>query len=100
MISVSLNKRTMVKEPGITLDMLVAPLLCTLPEITVVAASGLAGYGPNNQIATRRVSARLYLVGDMVSEAKPFSGLMAPRVAIAAGHQANQVLRIILGELD
>jgi sulfur carrier protein ThiS adenylyltransferase len=80
--------------------MLVDTLLCAMPEITVVAASGLAGYGPNNQIATRRVSGKLYLVGDMVSEAKPGNGLMAPRVAIAAGHQANQVLRIILGELD
>jgi sulfur carrier protein ThiS adenylyltransferase len=44
------------------------------------------------------VSRRLFLVGDTVSEAKPGSGLMAPRVGIAASHQANQVLRIILGE--
>ncbi|NVN92227.1 MAG: sulfur carrier protein ThiS adenylyltransferase ThiF [Desulfuromonadales bacterium] len=80
--------------------MLVDTLLCTLPQVTVVAASGLAGYGPNNEITTRRISGRLYLVGDTVSEAKPGNGLMAPRVAIAAGHQANQVLRIILGETD
>lgn len=80
--------------------MLVDSLLCDLPQVTVVAASGLAGYGPNNRISTSRVSKRLYLVGDRVSEARPGSGLMAPRVAIAAGHQANQVLRIILGETD
>lgn len=78
--------------------MLVETLLTTLPEVMVVAASGLAGHGPNNDIITRRVSRKLYLVGDSMSEARPGSGLMAPRVAIAAGHQANQVVRIILGE--
>ncbi len=78
--------------------MLVETLLGSLKDVSVVAASGVAGYGPNDDITTRRVSSRLYLVGDGVSEARPGSGLMAPRVGIAAGHQANQVLRIILGE--
>jgi sulfur carrier protein ThiS adenylyltransferase len=78
--------------------MLVNTLLASLPGVTVIAASGLAGYGSNNAILTRQVSKRLYLVGDTVSEAAPGSGLMAPRVGIAASHQANQVVRIILGE--
>ena len=78
--------------------MLVDTVLGQMPEITVVAASGLAGYGPNNAITTRKIASRLYLCGDGTSEAQPGSGLMAPRVAIAAGHQANQVIRIILGE--
>jgi sulfur carrier protein ThiS adenylyltransferase len=78
--------------------MLVNRVLEALPDCTVVAASGLAGYGSNNSIATRKVSRRLYLVGDSISEAAPGNGLMAPRVGIAASHQANQVVRIILGE--
>lgn len=78
--------------------MLVDSVLDKLPQATIVAASGLAGYGPNNTISTRKVSRRLYLVGDNVSEAKPGNGLMAPRVGIAAHHQANQAVRIILGE--
>lgn len=78
--------------------MLVDTLLGVMSGVTVVAASGLAGYGPNNDIVTRRVSARLFLVGDTVSAARQGSGLMAPRVGIAASHQANQVLRILLGE--
>jgi sulfur carrier protein ThiS adenylyltransferase len=78
--------------------MLVNRVLESLPQCTVVAASGLAGYGPNNSIATRKVSRRLYLVGDSVSEAAPGCGLMAPRVGIAASQQANQVIRILLGE--
>ena len=80
--------------------MLVNTVLSRMPEVTVIAASGLAGYGSNNAIITRRVATRLYLVGDEVSEAVPGSGLMAPRVGIAASHQANQVVRIILGEED
>ncbi|MFZ2948874.1 MAG: sulfur carrier protein ThiS adenylyltransferase ThiF [Desulfuromonadaceae bacterium] len=78
--------------------MLVNRVLESMPRSTVVAASGLAGYGPNNSIETRRVSPRLYLIGDAVSEAAPGNGLMAPRVGIAAHHQANQVIRILLGE--
>lgn len=77
--------------------MLVDTALGQMPQATVVAASGLAGYGSNNSIVTRKVSSRLYLVGDSLSEARQGSGLMAPRVGIAASHQANQVLRLILG---
>lgn len=78
--------------------MLVNRVLEALPRCSVVAASGVAGHGPNNSIVTRSAARRLYLVGDTVSEAAPGNGLMAPRVGIAASHQANQVVRIILGE--
>jgi sulfur carrier protein ThiS adenylyltransferase len=78
--------------------MLVNTVLESMPQSIIIAASGLAGYGPNNSIATRKISKRLYLVGDSVSEAAPGNGLMAPRVGIAASHQANQAIRIILGE--
>jgi len=78
--------------------MLVNTVLEQLPGTTIFAASGLAGYGSNNSITTSKISNRLYLVGDGVSEAQPGSGLMAPRVGIAASHQANQVVRCILGE--
>ena len=78
--------------------MLVNRLLESLPQSYVVAASGLAGYGSSNGIVTRKVSRRFFLTGDGTSEAAPGNGLMAPRVGIAAHHQANQVVRIILGE--
>lgn len=71
--------------------------LTSLPDIPYVAASGMAGYGDNNLIVTRKIGPRAYLVGDGVSEVTPGHGLMAPRVGIAAHHQANQVLRILLG---
>lgn len=78
--------------------MLINTILEKMPLVTIVAASGLAGYGPNNDIKTRKISNRLYIVGDLVSEAKQGQGLMAPRVGIAASQQANQVVRLILGE--
>jgi len=81
-------------------SMLVDSVIANMADTMVVAASGLAGYGPNNAITTRKISRRLYLVGDLTSEARPGNGLMAPRVGIAASHQANQVIRILLGETD
>lgn len=63
-----------------------------------VGASGLAGYGDNNSIRTRKLYPGIFLVGDGESAAGPRVGLMAPRVGIAAHHQANQILRILLGE--
>jgi len=77
--------------------MLVQTFLRACPGIPLVTASGLAGYGPSNRIRTRRVLPNLYLVGDEESAARPGMGLMAPRVGIAASHQANAVLRLLLG---
>jgi len=68
------------------------------PQIPIVAASGMAGFAPSNLITTRKVAKNLYLCGDGVTAARPGSGLMAPRVGIAAHHQANAVLRLLLGE--
>ncbi len=66
----------------------------------IVAASGMAGYYSSNIITTKKASDRFYLSGDLVSEAKEFDGLMAPRVGIVASHQANSVLRILMNELE
>jgi len=79
---------------------LVTTTLSMLKEKPIVAASGLAGYFSNNLIQTKKIRENFYLVGDDNSEAKPGCGLMAPRVAIAANHQANMVLRILLGERE
>ncbi|WP_353893917.1 sulfur carrier protein ThiS adenylyltransferase ThiF [Proteinivorax hydrogeniformans] len=79
---------------------LVNTVLTKLPQKPIVAASGMAGYFSSNLIDTKKVRKNLYLVGDGVNEAKEGSGLMAPRVAVAANHQANMVLRLILGEKE
>lgn len=64
---------------------------------TLVAASGLAGYGSSNTIRTTAFTKNIVIVGDQVEAACIGTGLMAPRVGIAAHHQANAVLRILLG---
>jgi sulfur carrier protein ThiS adenylyltransferase len=69
-----------------------------MPEKYIVAASGVAGFGGNNEIQTIRFSSRIFIVGDQKTAARPGIGLMAPRVGIAAHHQANIFLRILLGE--
>jgi len=75
---------------------LVNVALKQLRRIKVVAASGMAGYDSSNLIKTVRPMSRLYLCGDFENEAKIGNGLMAPRVLICAGHQANMILRLLL----
>ena len=79
-------------------EMLVNTALDRLPDTRVIAASGLAGHGPSENIGVHRVSPRLFVVGDLQTEAQPGVGLMAPRVGVAAHVQANLVLRLLLGE--
>jgi len=72
--------------------------LTNMPAVGYVGASGLAGYGDNNSIRTQKIHDHVYIIGDGTSAAGPGQGLMAPRVGIAAHHQANQILRILLGK--
>ncbi|HZG70185.1 MAG TPA: sulfur carrier protein ThiS adenylyltransferase ThiF [Chondromyces sp.] len=78
-------------------SMLVNAALEQLPEVKVVSGSGMAGYDSSNLIKTTRPMKRLYVCGDLENEAKVGRGLMAPRVQICAGHQANMILRLLLG---
>lgn len=77
--------------------MLVQKVREVFPEKYLVAASGMAGYGDSNMIVTRKISSHFYLCGDEKTEAGEGAGLMAPRVAVCAGHQANMILRLIIG---
>jgi sulfur carrier protein ThiS adenylyltransferase len=78
--------------------MLTNHFLCNFPDKILVAASGMAGYETSNSIRTRMITKHFYLCGDGITAAKPGCGLMAPRVGIAAHHQANAVLRLLLNE--
>ncbi|MBN2161589.1 MAG: sulfur carrier protein ThiS adenylyltransferase ThiF [Pontiellaceae bacterium] len=75
-----------------------AMLLQSFNGAPLVAASGMAGYGPGDAIGVRKMGKYVYIVGDLETGAAPGCGLMAPRVGIAAHMQANLVLRILLGE--
>lgn len=43
---------------------------------------------------------RYYLCGDGTTGITEHYGLMAPRVMLCAAHQANMILRLILGETE
>lgn len=67
-----------------------------MPDVGYVGASGMAGWASGNTIVSKRIRPRVYIVGDSTSEVTSDSTLFAPRVGIAAHHQANQVIRLLL----
>ena len=80
--------------------MLTNTVLSELPDKYLVAASGMAGMGVTNSIRTRRITSRFYLCGDETSEVSEDIGLVAPRVALCAAHQAHTVLRILAKQFE
>ncbi len=78
--------------------MLVNGVLEQLPEKYIVAASGMAGLLPANEIQTRKITSHFYLCGDEASDVADDIGLVSSRVMLCAAHQAHAVLRIIAGE--
>lgn len=76
-------------------QMIVETVLSKTKSI-IVAVSGLGGYGNSNEIVTKKISNRTILVGDDSRGLENGFSLMAPRVAIAAGHQANAIVELLL----
>lgn len=76
--------------------MLVDTIL-SLTDKKLVCGSGMAGYGSANSIRTRKLNDRFFICGDGTSDSMAGMPLMAPRVTICAAHEANMVLRLILG---
>ena len=76
--------------------MLVRELLTQCPKTTVVSGNGMAGYGDTNEIRTQQMMGRLYVCGDQSTDVGNGIGLIAPRVAACAAHEANKVLQLIM----
>ena len=76
--------------------MLVRELLMQCPETIVVSGNGMAGYGDTNDICTSQKMRRLYVCGDQKTDVGRGIGLMAPRVAACAAHEANKVIQLIM----
>lgn len=66
------------------------------PDKPLVMGTGMAGVHSSNTISTKHPRANLYIAGDGTSTGA--EGLMAPRVMICAGHEANMITRLILGQ--
>ena len=69
----------------------------SLKEKKIIGASGMAGYFSSNLIKTIKFAKNVYLCGDLTNEAKIGQGLMAPRVAVCANHEANLAIRLLMG---
>ena len=76
--------------------MLVRELLMQCLKTTVVSGNGMAGYADANEIRTCQVMKRLYVCGDQSTDVGNGIGLIAPRVAVCAAHEANKVLQLII----
>ena len=69
----------------------------SLKDKNIIGASGMAGYFSSNLIKTIKFAKNVYLCGDLTNEAKIGQGLMAPRVAVCANHEANLAIRLLMG---
>ena len=70
-------------------------LLPAATQLYGTVGAGMAGYADTNEIRTQQMMQRLYVCGDQGTEASEGNGLIAPRVAACAAHQANKVLQIV-----
>ena len=78
--------------------MITETVLSDMKSVILVSGSGMAGTDSANKITTRKVMSRFYLCGDEKSDIADGCGLMAPRVAVCAAHQATAVMKLILGQ--
>lgn len=75
-------------------------VLENMPLKYMVVSSGMAGLGSANAIKTRRVTEKLYVCGDGVSDVKEEGSLISTRVMICAAHQAHTALRILANKFE
>ncbi len=79
-------------------QMIIETVAMALPGIPLVVGSGLAGWGGNEKIKSRKIDNNLYVIGDESDEVSEELPPLAPRVGIVANMQANIVLEILLNK--
>lgn len=79
-------------------QMIIETVLSNFPDKYIIAGVGLAGWGENNLLRTRQIG-RLFICGDERHEVSEQNPPLAPRVAIVANMQANQVLELLLKDI-
>jgi len=75
--------------------MLIETLMEQLPDIPLIAGSGLGGWGKSDEIRCKQLG-NVVLCGDFETEADASNPPLAPRVGIVANMQANEALRMLL----
>lgn len=87
-------------DKGESKAMLINTLSEVYPDTDIVSGNGMAGYESSNLITSRRLTSHLWLCGDGINGIENRGTLMAARVSICAAHQANMIIRLILGIRD
>ena len=78
--------------------MLIETWLSNFPQKTIITALGVAGYGKNELIHSRKID-NMHICGDEQSELQEGISPMAPRVALVANMQANLLLELLLKDV-
>ena len=76
-------------------QMIIETVQSEMPAIPLIVGSGMAGWGDNNALKTRKIG-NLYICGDEEKEISDELPPLAPRVGIVAHMQANMALEILL----
>ena len=77
----------------------VEEILLKLPDVPLVAASGVAGYGHCERVEFHRIG-KLFMLYDGQAKSSDEDVLLAPRVGVFANWEADLALEILLGEHD
>ena len=77
----------------------VEEILLKLPDVPLVAASGVAGYGHCDRVELHRIG-KLAMLYDGQAKSSDEDVLLAPRVGVLANWEADLVLELLLGEHD
>lgn len=76
-------------------SLIISTMSAQLPNIPLIIANGIAGYGNNNIISELKYD-NLIVCGDHTSSISSDNPPLAPKVAIIANMQANACLEILL----
>lgn len=79
-------------------EMFIETVQLRMTGTPLIVGSGLAGWGKNESIKTRKIDDTLFLCGDESTGASDDVPVLAPRVAIVANMQANLVLELLLAK--
>ncbi|HOM40105.1 MAG TPA: sulfur carrier protein ThiS adenylyltransferase ThiF [Bacteroidales bacterium] len=77
-------------------EMIIETVQTEMPGVPLIVASGLAGWGRNDSIRSRKIDDNLYVCGDESQEVSEDNPPLAPRVVIVAAMQANLVVEILM----
>ena len=77
-------------------EMLAESVQTSLKGIPLILGSGLAGWGQNEELKSRKIDDTLYVCGDETTESGSDMPPLAPRVGIVANLQANLVVDILM----